>query len=31
MEKPFAKLVGGAANAVTLDAYPRELDPVATR
>jgi 2-polyprenyl-6-methoxyphenol hydroxylase-like FAD-dependent oxidoreductase len=27
MEKPFAKLVGGAANAITLDAYPRELEP----
>jgi 2-polyprenyl-6-methoxyphenol hydroxylase-like FAD-dependent oxidoreductase len=31
MEKPFAKLVGGAANAITLDAYPRESDPLPTR
>src|SRR4051794_29961012 len=26
MAKPFAKLLGGAANAITLDAYPRDLD-----
>jgi len=26
MAKPFAKLVGGAANAVTLDAYPRTAE-----
>jgi 2-polyprenyl-6-methoxyphenol hydroxylase-like FAD-dependent oxidoreductase len=26
MAKPFAKLVGGAANAITLDAYPRDTD-----
>lgn len=29
MAKPFAKLLGGAANAVTLDAYPREADRAA--
>jgi 2-polyprenyl-6-methoxyphenol hydroxylase-like FAD-dependent oxidoreductase len=27
MSRPFAKMVGGAANAVTLDAYPRSADP----
>jgi hypothetical protein len=27
MARPFAKLLGGAANAVTLDAYPRTADP----
>ena len=27
MARPFEKLVGGAANAITLDGYPREDDP----
>jgi len=27
MSRPFAKLLGGAANAITLDAYPRTADP----
>jgi 2-polyprenyl-6-methoxyphenol hydroxylase-like FAD-dependent oxidoreductase len=31
LEKPFAKLVGGAANAITLDAYPRESEPLHRR
>jgi 2-polyprenyl-6-methoxyphenol hydroxylase-like FAD-dependent oxidoreductase len=27
MARPFEKMVGGAANAITLDAYPRAADP----
>jgi 2-polyprenyl-6-methoxyphenol hydroxylase-like FAD-dependent oxidoreductase len=31
MSRPFAKMVGGAANAVTLDAYPRTAEPAPSR
>ncbi|MCO1654990.1 FAD-dependent monooxygenase [Pseudonocardia humida] len=31
MSRPFARILGGAANAVTLDAYPRTAEPSPAR